>query len=126
MNGDIGFIRSITNDSIKIQFHHDTIEFEPTDMQDIQLAYAVSIHKFQGSEAPIIILPIVKQWGFFMSMDVLYTAVTRAKEHLYVVGDMTVFNQMVINSKKSLRHTRLFQVWVIRRYNICLLLMIKA
>ncbi len=110
MNGDIGFIRSITNDSIKIQFHHDTIEFEPTDMQDIQLAYAVSIHKFQGSEAPIIILPIVKQWGFFMSMDVLYTAVTRAKEHLYVVGDMTVFNQMVINSKKSLRHTRLFQV----------------
>jgi exodeoxyribonuclease V alpha subunit len=110
MNGDIGFIRSMSNDSIKVQFHHDTVEFEPTDMQDIQLAYAVSIHKFQGSEAPIIILPIVKQWGFFMSMDVLYTAVTRAKAHLYVLGDMTVFNQMVINSKKSLRHTRLFQL----------------
>ena len=110
MNGDIGYIRSITNDAIHIQFHHDTIEFEPADMQDIQLAYAVSIHKFQGSEASIIILPIVKQWGFFMSMDVLYTAVTRAKEHLYVLGDMSVFNQMVTNSKKSERYTRLFQI----------------
>ncbi len=110
MNGDIGYIRSITNEAIKIQFHHDLIEFEPADMQDIQLAYAVSIHKFQGSEAPIIILPIVKQWGFFMSMDVLYTAVTRAKTHLYVLGDMTIFNQMITNSKKSERYTRLFQV----------------
>ena len=78
--------------------------------QDIQLAYAVSIHKFQGSEASIIILPIVKQWGLFYGMDVLYTAVTRAKEHLYVLGDMSVFNQMVTNSKKSERYTRLFQI----------------
>ena len=87
MNGDIGLIESIASDQISIRFHSDLVQFEPSDMQDIQLAYAVSIHKFQGSEAPIIIMPIVKQWGFFMTMDVLYTAVTRAKTHLYVVGD---------------------------------------
>ena len=65
MNGDIGHIRSITNDAIHIQFHHDTIEFEPADMQDIQLAYAVSIHKFQGSEASIIIPSHCETMGLF-------------------------------------------------------------
>tara|TARA_A100001015_G_scaffold220825_1_gene248479 strand:- start:126 stop:2180 length:2055 start_codon:yes stop_codon:yes gene_type:complete len=110
MNGDIGFIESIESDKIQIRFHSDLVDFDSTDMQDIQLAYAVSIHKFQGSEAPIIIMPIVKQWGFFMSKDVLYTAVTRAKDHLYVVGDLQVFERMIQESKTNIRHTRLFQV----------------
>ncbi|MGA0241907.1 MAG: AAA family ATPase [Candidatus Marinamargulisbacteria bacterium] len=109
MNGDIGHIQRITSDEITIAFQHDSVGFEPSEMVDIQLAYAVSIHKFQGSEAPIIILPIVKQWGFFMSMDVLYTAVTRAKTHLFVVGDMTVFHDMIMNAKTSVRLTRLFR-----------------
>ncbi len=109
MNGDIGFIKSITNDQISILFDQRLIQFEPSEMSDIQLAYAVSIHKFQGSEAPVIILPIIKQWGFFMSMDVLYTAVTRAKAHLYILGDMNVFNKLLETSKKTVRHTFLFQ-----------------
>ena len=64
MNGDIGRIVAISNEAITIHFHGRDIAFDSTDMLDIQLAYAVSIHKFQGSETPIIILPIIKQWGF--------------------------------------------------------------
>ena len=109
MNGDIGFIQSLSADSVTIMFQHGLVEFEPSDMVDIQLAYAVSIHKFQGSESPVVILPIIKQWGFFMSMDVLYTAVTRAKQHLYILGDMGVLNHMITTAKKTKRDTRLFQ-----------------
>ena len=109
MNGDIGYIKRITNDATDIEFQHGSVSFETADMLDVQLAYAVSIHKFQGSEAPVIILPLIKQWGFFMSMDVLYTAVTRAKSHLFVVGDLRVLNQMIETSKKTERHTQLFQ-----------------
>ncbi|MEK9727016.1 MAG: AAA family ATPase [Candidatus Margulisiibacteriota bacterium] len=109
MNGDIGFIREIKPDQILIEFQHGVIPFEHSEMIDIQLAYAVSIHKFQGSEAPVVILPIIKQWGFFMSKDVLYTAITRAKSHLYIVGDMTVFNRMVCNAKSPERWTRLYK-----------------
>ena len=109
MNGDIGYIKKMSADQITIEFQHGLVDFELTEMTDIQLAYAVSIHKFQGSEAPIIILPIIKQWGFFMSMDVLYTAITRAKSHLFVVGDMAVFNRMICSAKKSERSTRLFK-----------------
>ena len=109
MNGDIGFIKRQSADDVTIEFQHGSVIFDSTDMADIQLAYAVSIHKFQGSEAPIIILPMIKQWGFFMSMDVLYTAITRAKQHLYIVGDMSVFNTMIVNAKKTNRITRLFQ-----------------
>ena len=85
------------------------MEYEYTDMDDIRLAYAVSVHKFQGSEAPVIILPILRQWKFFMSMDVLYTAVTRAKQHLYVVGELDTFNHMIQNSKQCERFT---QLWI--------------
>ena len=109
MNGDIGRIVAISNEAITIHFHGRDIAFDSTDMLDIQLAYAVSIHKFQGSEAPIIILPIIKQWGFFMSTDVLYTAVTRAKTHLYVIGDMVAFNKMIELGKSTNRLTRLFR-----------------
>ena len=109
MNGDIGFIKQQSADDVTIEFQHGSVIFDSTDMADIQLAYAVSIHKFQGSEAPIIILPMIKQWGFFMSMDILYTAITRAKQHLYIVGDMSVFNTMIVNAKKTNRITRLFQ-----------------
>ena len=102
MNGDIGFIRTIETDEITIQFDSDLVKYERSDMDDIRLAYAVSVHKFQGSEAPVVILPIVKQWKFFMSMDILYTAVTRAKNHLYVVGELDTFNEMIQNSKRQI------------------------
>ena len=109
MNGDIGFIRSIEHNEIVIQFDGLMVTYDYTDMEDIRLAYAVSVHKFQGSEAPIIILPIIRQWKFFMSMDVLYTAVTRAKHHLYVVGELDTFNDMIAHSKLTQRLTQLWR-----------------
>ncbi|MBL6723385.1 MAG: AAA family ATPase [Candidatus Margulisbacteria bacterium] len=109
MNGDIGCITAIGSEAITIAFNGREMAFDSTDMLDIQLAYAVSIHKFQGSEAPVVILPIIKQWGFFMSTDVLYTAVTRAKTHLYVIGDMVAFNKMIELGKSTNRLTRLFR-----------------
>ena len=109
MNGDIGFIRSLGASDVTVDFQQTSVTLATKDMHDLQLAYAVSIHKFQGSEAPIIILPIVPEWQFFMTTDVLYTAVTRAKHHVVIVGNMEVLNRMVCHSKKTKRLTRLFQ-----------------
>ena len=64
MNGDIGFIRSIKPNEIIIAFDSLMVTYEFSEMEDIRLAYAVSVHKFQGSEAPIIVLPIIRQWKF--------------------------------------------------------------
>jgi exodeoxyribonuclease V alpha subunit len=109
MNGDIGYVKTVNSDGITIDIHQRDIVLETVDMVDLQLAYAVSIHKFQGSESPIIILPITRRWSYFMSIGVLYTAVTRAKTHLYVVGDMGVFSDMIRNAKHNYRHTGLWR-----------------
>jgi exodeoxyribonuclease V alpha subunit len=109
MNGDIGSIYTIQPSEVVIRFDQRLVTYELAEMEDIRLAYAVSVHKFQGSEAPIIMMPILRQWKFFMSMDVLYTAVTRAKQHLYMLGEMDVLNEMIQSSKKSSRLTKLWQ-----------------
>ena len=78
-------------------------------MHEIQLAYALSIHKSQGSEYPIVILPLLKQHFVMLQRNLLYTAITRAKEKLYIIGSLDAYAIAVKNNKTDSRQSNLIK-----------------
>jgi exodeoxyribonuclease V alpha subunit len=93
MNGDIGVIKSIEtneeNDTFVIVSYDDNdVLYEKQDLDEINLAYAISIHKSQGSEYKIVMMPMVKSYMHMLKKELIYTAITRAKQYLIILGDM--------------------------------------
>jgi exodeoxyribonuclease V alpha subunit len=87
-NGDIGYIQSINLDDDLIQINYDTrvIEYARSELDEIDLAYAISIHKSQGSEYPIVVTPITTQHYTLLERNLLYTGVTRGKRMVILIG----------------------------------------
>lgn len=110
-NGDIGIIQSISADesTVSIAYNQNLIEYKRNELSQIQLAYALSIHKSQGSEYPIVILPLMKQHFIMLQRNLLYTAITRAKEKLYIVGSVDAYSIAVKNNKTDVRRTNLIK-----------------
>ena len=108
-NGDIGILRSISADesTISIAFNQNLVEYKRNELSQIQLAYALSIHKSQGSEYPIVILPLMKQHFIMLQRNLLYTAITRAKEKLFIIGSVDAYSIAVKNNKTDVRRTNL-------------------
>lgn len=110
MNGDIGTIIDIINDNDKsyllIEFDERVISYDVKDLDNLCLAYAISVHKSQGSEYKNVIMPIVKSYQVMLKKKILYTAITRAKEKLIIIGDYSVLLNAVKN-KDSNRQTTL-------------------
>jgi exodeoxyribonuclease V alpha subunit len=93
MNGDIGVIKSIEinedNETFVIVSYDDNdVLYEKQDLDEINLAYAISIHKSQGSEYKIVMMPMVKSYMHMLKKELIYTAITRAKQYLIILGDM--------------------------------------
>lgn len=90
-NGDIGFVEEIRweNDKIIVNFEGELIEYCPSDINELVLAYAITIHKSQGSEYPAVIMPILADESWFLSRKMLYTAITRGKRYVYIIGRET-------------------------------------
>ncbi|MDG1702521.1 MAG: AAA family ATPase [Opitutae bacterium] len=110
-NGDIGIIKSIGIDesTISIAYNQNLVEYKRNELSQIQLAYALSIHKSQGSEYPIVILPLTKQHFIMLQRNLLYTAITRAKEKLFIIGSVEAYSIAVKNNKTDVRRTNLFK-----------------
>jgi exodeoxyribonuclease V alpha subunit len=110
-NGDIGIIRSISADesTVSISYNQNLIEYKRNELSQIQLAYALSIHKSQGSEYPIVILPLMKQHFIMLQRNLLYTAITRAKEKLFIIGSKDAYSIGVKNNKTDVRRTNLLK-----------------
>jgi exodeoxyribonuclease V alpha subunit len=109
-NGDIGFIASIDNDSnqLIVKFdEHSTATYEYDELDEITLAYATTIHKAQGSEYPAVIVPILTQHFMLLQRNLLYTAVTRAKKLVILIGDRKAVYIALNNNKVSERYTLL-------------------
>lgn len=91
-NGDIGFIRKIgINDNkelkVTIEFSDNRIvEYGLEEMANIELAYATTIHKAMGSEYEIVIIPVIKSHAIMLKRNLIYTAITRAKQRVILVG----------------------------------------
>lgn len=93
MNGSIGYINDIFYDKIKVEFPDDDciIDYSYEDLINIQLAYSISIHKSQGSEYPIVIIPFSYIQKNMLNLNLLYTAITRAKSKLILIGNYDLF-----------------------------------
>ena len=89
------------------KFENGIVEFSRTDCADIALAYAISIHKSQGSEFPIVIIPLLKQHFVMLQRNLIYTAITRARGKVFIVGDPYAFALAVKNSRTTRRRTAL-------------------
>lgn len=108
-NGDIGIIESISPEdgSLLVEFDRRSIQYQKADLLDLALAYAVSIHKSQGSEYPVVIIPLLKSHFMMLQRNLIYTAVTRGRKKAIIVGDPTAFAMAVRNSESKTRQTLL-------------------
>ena len=109
-NGDMGIIRRISDFSqtLEVEFDEGRIaEYPFKQLDELELAYAVTIHKSQGSEYPAVVLPLLTGPTMLMNRNLLYTAVTRARKCVTVVGSEEAFSQMVHNDRQIMRHSSL-------------------
>ena len=110
-NGDIGYIKKISTvdnkKQIIIDFEGNKVEYKLEDMRDIKHAYAITIHKSQGSEFPHVILPITSSYYRMLYNKLIYTGVSRAKKSLIIIGDPKSFFMAVNNDYASTRKTLL-------------------
>lgn len=109
-NGDIGEVIEIDKLNKKVEVLYDEnryVKYEFTDLDEIELAYAITIHKSQGSEYPAIVIPILDVPRLLSNRNLLYTAITRAKKCVVIVGSEKALNYMIQNKNEVRRQTGL-------------------
>ncbi|MSU72230.1 MAG: ATP-dependent RecD-like DNA helicase [Opitutus sp.] len=108
-NGDIGVVVGVNAEAgqLDADFDGDRHTFERGELGDLALAYAISIHKSQGSEYPVVILPLLKAHFMMLQRNLLYTAITRGKKKVFLVGEPAAYAMAVRNSESKLRMTHL-------------------
>ncbi len=108
-NGDIGRIAHIDAQEqiVSVLFDDHRVEYHFNALDDLVLAYATSVHKFQGSECPCIVMPIHTSHFKLLQRNLLYTAVTRGKKQVYLVGTKKAIGMAVKNDEVQKRHTKL-------------------
>jgi exodeoxyribonuclease V alpha subunit len=109
-NGDIGYILDIDSEAqiVKILFDEDKIvKYFFSSLDELELAYAITIHKSQGSEFPIVIIPVWNGPPMLMTRNLIYTGVTRAKRLVVLTGTKQVLQRMINNNNIAKRYTRL-------------------
>lgn len=120
-NGDIGEIIEIHNGTKKeivINFDENKVRYTASNFQKFKHAYAISIHKSQGSEFDVIIIPIVNQYGKMLYRKLIYTAVTRVKKKLYLVGEISALERAIQNNDINLRRTTLKEMLIENIQNV--------
>ena len=109
-NGDFGYITEIDNEEkiVRVLFDDEKeVEYEFTQLDELKLAYATTVHKSQGSEFPVIVMPI--HWGppMLLTRNLIYTAVTRARQLVVLVGEERYMDMMIKNNKIETRYSLL-------------------
>ena len=109
-NGDVGIIKDINDwaKTIIVEYEEGRKVVYPfASLDELELAYAITIHKSQGSEYPAVVMPIMEGPKMLMNRNILYTAITRAKKCVTMVGDADVFYSMVDNTSQAKRYSGL-------------------
>lgn len=108
-NGDIGVIKKIdlSEELITVDFEDKICEYDYTMLDELELAYAITVHKSQGSEYPIVVMPLYRYTPKLLTRNLLYTAITRAQSIVILVGNGEVAKAMVDNNRQTKRYTGL-------------------
>jgi len=120
-NGDIGVVTHVKSDpvSVEVDFGDKRTAYDHRDLSDLTLAYAITIHKSQGSEYPAVVIPLVTKHFPLLQRNVLYTAVSRGRNLVVLVGTARAMGIAIANNEIRARYTgltqRLIQVWEKRR-----------
>ena len=117
MNGDIGIITNFKYKDFKIngltvQFDNLSVDYNLDEVEDLSLAYAISIHKAQGSEFDLVIMPISTKHYIMLKRKLIYTGVTRAKNALILIGDVKALNmgiKVIENSRKTILKDKIIE-----------------
>ena len=106
-NGDIGLIRSIapSEEEMTIDFDGRVSVYRREQFEELEHAYAITVHKSQGSEYPVVLMPVFYCGTMLQSRNLLYTAVTRAKKMVILVGRADILEYMVKNNRQEVRYT---------------------
>lgn len=107
-NGDLGIIESVEADgALRVRFDRDTVAYEKEATAELTHAYAISVHKAQGSEFPVVVLPLMRAHFMLLQRNLLYTAITRARQKVILVGDSAAYAMAVGNTGGTTRITAL-------------------
>ena len=106
-NGDVGYITKIVNNEIYIDFDGINVIYKKSDMKDVKHAYAISIHKSQGSEFSHVIMPIESHYKRMLYNKLVYTGVSRAKKSLVIIGEKDALIYAIKNNYSNTRKTDL-------------------
>ena len=109
-NGDMGIIREIneTAQLLTVEYdEHRRIEYPFSQLEELELSYAITIHKSQGSEYPAVILPLLSGPRMLFNRNLLYTAVTRARKCVTILGSSKTVQEMIDNERQNRRYTSL-------------------
>ncbi len=116
-NGDVGFVTSVNSfgNTLVVEYEDSKIvKYDINTLEELELAYAVTVHKSQGSEFDVVIMPMFDTHKLLMTRNLLYTAVTRAKKLVILVGKEEILKQFVENDKIQQRYSGLRDKMIIR------------
>lgn len=106
-NGDVGFVREIRFDTVIIKFDDRYAKYPLDDLEDLELSYAMTIHKSMGSEYDTVIIPLLAAHRVLLTRNLLYTAITRAKGRVVLVGQKKALFMAISRTRKGKRNTLL-------------------
>ena len=108
-NGDIGTVESVDVEdrSLSVIFDGKTVDYEDSDLDELTLAYATTIHKSQGSEYPVVVMPLLMTHFVMLQRNLVYTGITRAKKICIIVGTTKALAYAIHNMVVLKRNTRL-------------------
>jgi len=110
-NGDMGFITEVDSHNKKfiVSYEECAVDYNYDEADQIKLAYAITVHKSQGSEFPVVIMPMLSQHFMMLQRNLLYTGMTRAKKLLVLVGCKKAISMAVNNSRQKPRYSMLLE-----------------
>jgi exodeoxyribonuclease V alpha subunit len=106
-NGDIGFITAIDQGRVAVRYPEQDVMYERGEVEELHLAYAMSVHKSQGSEYPVVIMPLIAGHHVMLQRNLLYTAITRAKQRVILLGSKGALNTALSNDRTKRRYSLL-------------------
>jgi exodeoxyribonuclease V alpha subunit len=108
-NGDVGRVRSIDvqEQTVSVAFDREAVEYDFSDLDELSLSYAVSVHKYQGSECPCVVMPVHNAHSRMLSRNLLYTGITRGKKLVVLVGARSAIERALRNTAAFRRHSGL-------------------